>query len=149
MNNPQSSTSPTKPKYKIFYNISSKNKIPPHLYLREDNRVIDNAGVSFNIDSIIAFPSCLVVAKQGIRWSPTQITISNLQSDFYLNLRPVTYFNLWTDGILFPAIYKYYSSAHIQYYPSSYNYSRYNSTALYFLLLEVLAEVWANILATI
>lgn len=77
-------------------------------------------------------------------------------------------FQLWTDGILFPAIYKCYSSAHVQHYPSSYNHSRYNSTArgvetlaqrvhpvvreqqlVYFLPPEALAEVWANILATV
>ncbi|KAL6408562.1 hypothetical protein AUP68_08422 [Ilyonectria robusta] len=49
----------------MFCGIDSRGKIPC-LYLSKDNRVTDNARVSFNIDSIIAFPSCLSVAKQGI-----------------------------------------------------------------------------------
>ncbi|KAH6974817.1 hypothetical protein EDB80DRAFT_595282, partial [Ilyonectria destructans] len=205
----------------MFCGIGSRDEIP-RICLREDDGVTDDAGVSFDVDSIIAFPSCLAVAKQGIRWSPTQMTVSDLQSDLHLRSRPVTYldatgiqhqvhrpvhqiphytfgrvvgledvslyflfpnlyreeqkcsrlrdedFQLWTDGILFPAIYKCYSSAHVQHYPSSYDHSRYNSTArgvetlaqrvhpvareqqlVYFLPPEALAEVWANILATV
>jgi hypothetical protein len=72
------------------------------------------------------------------------------------------------DGILLPAIYQCYSTAHVQHYPSSYDHSCYNSTArgveglsqrmhsvareqqlLYCLLPEALADVWANIVATV
>ncbi|KAL6411737.1 hypothetical protein AUP68_04111 [Ilyonectria robusta] len=44
----------------------SRDEIP-RICLREDDGVTDDAGVSFDVDSIIAFPSCLAVAKQGIR----------------------------------------------------------------------------------
>ncbi|KAH6974708.1 hypothetical protein EDB80DRAFT_768800 [Ilyonectria destructans] len=205
----------------MFCGIGSRDEIP-RICLREDDGVTDNAGVSFDVDSIIAFPSCLAVAKQGIRWSPTRMTVSDLQSDLHLRSRPVTYFDetgsqhqvhrpvhqtphytfgrvvgfedislyflfpnlyreeqkcsrlrdedfrLWMDGILLPAIYKCYSSAHVQHYPSSYDHSRYNSTArgvetlaqrmhpvareqqlMYYLPPDALADVWANILATV
>ncbi|KAH7114181.1 hypothetical protein B0J13DRAFT_533689 [Dactylonectria estremocensis] len=205
----------------MFCGIDSRDEIP-RICLSEDDRVTDDAGVSFDVDSIIAFPSCLAVAKQGIRWSPTRMTVSDLQSDLHLRSRPVTYFDatgrqhqvhrpvhqtphytfgrvvgfedislyflfpdlyreeqkcsrlrdedfrLWMDGILLPAIYQCYSSAHVQHYPSSYDHSRYNSTArgverlaqrvhpvareqqlVYYLPPEALADVWANILATV
>ncbi|KAH7109785.1 hypothetical protein EDB81DRAFT_849298 [Dactylonectria macrodidyma] len=205
----------------MFCGIDSRDEIP-RICLSEDDRVTDDAGVSFDVDSITAFPSCLAVAKQGIRWSPTRMTVSDLQSDLHLRSRPVTYFDatgrqhqvhrpvhqtphytfgrvvgfedislyflfpnlyreeqkcsrlrdedfrLWMDGILLPAIYQCYSSAHVQHYPSSYDHSRYNSTArgverlaqrvhpvareqqlVYYLPPEALADVWANILASV
>ncbi|EXM12789.1 hypothetical protein FOTG_18732 [Fusarium oxysporum f. sp. vasinfectum 25433] len=72
------------------------------------------------------------------------------------------------DGILLPAIYQCYSTAHVQHYPSSYDHSRYNSTArgieglsqrvhpvareqqlVYYLPPEALADVWATITTAI
>ena len=180
------------------------------------------AGVTFDVDSIIGFPSSLAIAKRGIRWSPTRMTVSDLQSDLHLQSIPVTYFDpdglrhqvnrpihqvphytfgrvigfedislyflfpkryraeqktsklrdedfqLWMDGILLPAIYQSYSSAQVQHYPSSYDHSRYNSTArgvetlshrvypvareqqlVYSLPPEPLAEIWASICSAV
>jgi hypothetical protein len=204
-----------------FCGLDSRAEIP-HICLDEDERVSNDAGVTFDVDSVVAFPSNLAVAKQGIRWSPTRMTVSDLQSDLHLRSIPVTYldangkqhqvhrpvhqiphytfgrivgfedislyllfpnlyreeqkcsklrdedFRLWMDGILLPAIYQCYSTAHVQHYPSSYDHSRCNSAArgvealsqrvhpvareqqlVYFLPPEALADVWANILATV
>ncbi|EKJ68583.1 hypothetical protein FPSE_11241 [Fusarium pseudograminearum CS3096] len=201
----------------VFCGIDSREKVP-YVYLGEDERVTDNAGITFDIDSVVAFPSNLAVAKQGIHWSPTQMAVSDLQSDLHLRSIPVTYtdmngklhqvhrpvhhiphytfgrligfedislyllfpnlyreeqkcskirdedFRLWMDGILLPAIYKCCSTAQVQHYPSSYDHSRYNSTArgveglsqrvhpvgreqrlVYFLQPEALEEIWAHI----
>ncbi|KAH7114164.1 hypothetical protein B0J13DRAFT_630962 [Dactylonectria estremocensis] len=203
-----------------FCGLGSRAEIP-HICLDEDERVSNDAGVTFDVDSVVAFPSNLAVAKQGIRWSPTRMTVSDLQSDLHLRSIPVTYldangkqhqvhrpvhqiphytfgrvvgfedislyllfpnlyreeqkcsklrdedFRLWMDGILLPAIYQCYSTAHVQHYPSSYDHSRCNSAArgvealsqrvhpvareqqlVYYLPPEALADVWAKILAT-
>jgi hypothetical protein len=63
----------------------------PYICLDEDERVSDDAGVTFYVDSVVAFPSDLAVAKRGIRLSPTRLTVSDLQSDLHLRLIPVTY----------------------------------------------------------
>ncbi|KAH6955949.1 hypothetical protein BKA56DRAFT_663112 [Ilyonectria sp. MPI-CAGE-AT-0026] len=204
-----------------FCCLNSRAEIP-HICLDEDERVSNDAGVTFDVDSIIAFPSNLAVAKRGIRWSPTRMTVSDLQSDLHLQSIPVTHFDtngrqhqvhrpvhqiphytfgrvvgfedislyflfpslyreeqkcsklrdedfrLWMDGILLPAIYQCYSSAHVQHYPSSYDHCRCNSTArgvetlsqrvhpvareqqwVYYLPSEGLADVWANILTSV
>ncbi|KAM6506729.1 hypothetical protein FALCPG4_018848 [Fusarium falciforme] len=203
-----------------FCGLDSRAEIP-HICLDEDERVSNDAGVTFDVDSVVAFPSNLAVAKRGIRWSPTRMTVSDLQSDLHLRSIPVTYldangkqhqvhrpvhqiphytfgrvvgfedislyllfpnlyreeqkcsklrdedFRLWMDGILLPAIYQCYSTAHVQHYPSSYDHSRCNSAArgvealsqrvhpvareqqlVYYLPPEALADVWAKILAT-
>ncbi|KAL3587858.1 hypothetical protein FPOAC2_13757 [Fusarium poae] len=74
----------------VFCGIDSRDKVP-YVYLDEDERVTDNAGVTFDIDSVVAFPSNLAVAKQGIHWSPTQMAVSDLQSDLHIQSIPVTY----------------------------------------------------------
>ncbi|KAL7940579.1 hypothetical protein V8C42DRAFT_349396 [Trichoderma barbatum] len=203
---------------KIFCGLESVAEIP-YISLDKDERVSSGAGVTFDVDSIIGFPNSLAVAKRGIRWSPTRMTVSDLQSDLHLRPIQVTYndqdgvrrqvrrpvhqvphytfgriigfedislyfifpklyraeqkssklrdedFQLWVDGILLPAIYQSYSSAQVQHYPSSYDHSRYNSTArgvetltqhvhpvsreqqlVYFLPPEPLADIWAYIL---
>ncbi|PNP55221.1 hypothetical protein FNYG_15524 [Fusarium nygamai] len=205
----------------IFCGVDSREEVP-YICLDEDERVSDGAGVSFDIDSVVAFPSNLAVAKKGIHWSPTRMTVSDLQSDLHLRSIPVTFvgtngkqhqvhrpvhqiphytfgrvigfedislyllfpnlyreeqkcnklrdedFRLWMDGILLPAIYQCYSAAHVQHYPSSYDHSRYNSTArgieglsqrmhpvareqqlVYYLPPEALADVWATITTAI
>ncbi|KAL6406090.1 hypothetical protein AUP68_10652 [Ilyonectria robusta] len=205
----------------VFCGLDSRAEIP-HICLDEDERVSNNAGVTFDVDSIIAFPNNLAVAKRGIRWSPTRMTVSDLQSGLHLQSIPVTHFDtngrqhrvhrpvhqiphytfgrvvgfedislyflfpnlyreeqkcsklrdedfrLWVDGILLPAIYQCYSSAHVQHHPSSYDHIRCNSTArgvetlsqsvhpvareqqlVYYLPPEALAGVWANILASV
>ena len=77
---------------KIFCGLDSRAEIP-HICLDEDERVSSGAGVTFDVDSILGFPSNLAVAKRGIRWSPTRMTVSDLQSDLHLQSIPVTYFD--------------------------------------------------------
>lgn len=79
-----------KSRRQIFYGINSREEVP-YICLDEDKRVSDGAGVSFDIDSIVAFPSNLAVTKKGIHWSPTRMTISDLQSDLHLRSIPVTF----------------------------------------------------------
>jgi hypothetical protein len=61
----------------LFCGIDSREEVP-YIYLDEDERVSDGAGVTFDIDSVLAFPSNLAVAKKGIHWSPTRMTVSTL-----------------------------------------------------------------------
>ena len=202
----------------VFCGLGTSEEAP-HIGLDEDEKVSSGAGASFDVDSIIAFPSNLAVAKRGIRWSPTRMVVSDLQSDLHLRSIPITYsdaegvphqvhrpvhqvphytfgrlmgmedvslyllfprlyraeqtcskirdedFQLWTDGILLPAIHHTYGSAHAQHYPSSYQHSRYNTTArgvetlaqhvhpvareqqlVYCLPPERLGDLWASIL---
>jgi hypothetical protein len=49
----------------VFCGIDSRGEAP-YVYLDEDERVTDNTGITFDIDSIVAFPSNLAAAKQGI-----------------------------------------------------------------------------------
>ncbi|KAH6604293.1 hypothetical protein Trco_007739 [Trichoderma cornu-damae] len=73
----------------------------------KDERVLRTAGVTFDIDSIIGFLSSLSVAKRGICWSPTRITMG---------------YSVKSTG-------QCTNSDQVQHYPSSYNHSQYNSTA--------------------
>ncbi|KAH7191433.1 hypothetical protein BKA60DRAFT_601712 [Fusarium oxysporum] len=57
---------------------SSDRRRAPYICLNEDERITYVAGVSFDVDSVIGFPSNLAIAKQGIRWSPTQMPVSDL-----------------------------------------------------------------------
>ncbi|KAH7471845.1 hypothetical protein FOMA001_g13281 [Fusarium oxysporum f. sp. matthiolae] len=66
----------------------------PHICLNEDERITHVAGVSFDVDSVTGFPSNLAIAKQGIRWSPTQMPVSDLQSDLHLCPRTVQYLDM-------------------------------------------------------
>ena len=49
--------------------------------------------MDFDVDSITGFPSDLAVAKEGIRWYPTQMPVSDLQSGLHLRPRAVSYFD--------------------------------------------------------
>ncbi|KJK87933.1 hypothetical protein H633G_08218 [Metarhizium anisopliae BRIP 53284] len=62
---------------------------PHHICLSEDERTVNEAGVSFDIDSITGFASSIAIGKQGIRWYPTQMPVSDLQSGLHLNSREV------------------------------------------------------------
>ncbi|KAJ4177216.1 hypothetical protein NW767_015202 [Fusarium falciforme] len=66
-----------------FCGLDSRAEIP-HICLDEDERVSNDAGVTFDVDSVVAFPSNLAVAKRGIHWSPTRMAVSDLQSDLHL-----------------------------------------------------------------
>ncbi|EGU73900.1 hypothetical protein FOXB_15591, partial [Fusarium oxysporum f. sp. conglutinans Fo5176] len=65
-----------------------------HICLNEDERITHVAGVSFDVDSVTGFPSSLAIAKQGIRWSPTQMPVSDLQSNLHLCPREVHYLDM-------------------------------------------------------
>ncbi|KAJ4181551.1 hypothetical protein NW759_017181 [Fusarium solani] len=73
------------PEYRrqAFCGLDSRAEIP-HICLDEDERVSNDAGVTFDVDSVVAFPSNLAVAKRGIHWSPTRMAVSDLQSDLHL-----------------------------------------------------------------
>ena len=60
----------------------------PHICLGADEPQTDHARVSFDIDSVIASPNSIAVAKQGLRWHPTQMPISDLQSSLHLRPQP-------------------------------------------------------------
>lgn len=66
---------------------------PPHICLNIDERRQDSTGISFDIDSIAGFPTSIAVAKQGIRWKPTQMPVSDLQSSLHLHPRAVQFFD--------------------------------------------------------
>ncbi|RSL80950.1 hypothetical protein CEP52_017299 [Fusarium oligoseptatum] len=46
-----------------FCGLDSRAEIP-HICLDEDERVSNNAGVTFDVDSVVAFPSNLAIAKR-------------------------------------------------------------------------------------
>ncbi|KAL7903813.1 hypothetical protein GGI35DRAFT_465187, partial [Trichoderma velutinum] len=81
---------------KIFCGVDSESEAPL-ICLGNDERVSRTAGVTFDVDSIIGFPSSLSVVKRGIRWFPTRMTVSDLQSDLHLRSFTVTYFD--ADGV--------------------------------------------------
>ncbi|KAJ4215600.1 hypothetical protein NW757_014686 [Fusarium falciforme] len=60
-----------------FCGLNSRAEIP-HICFDEDERVSNDAGVTFDVDSVVAFLSNLAVAKRGIRWYPTRMTVSDL-----------------------------------------------------------------------
>ena len=64
-----------------------------HICLEADERRDAAAGISFDIDSITGFPSSLAIAKQGIRWHPTQMPVSDLKSSLHLRPRKVHFFD--------------------------------------------------------
>lgn len=141
----------------IYCGLESSD-VPLHICVSQDEQVTERAGTWFDVDSVTGFPSSLSVAKQGIRWFPTQMSVSDLQPDLHLSPRKVQYFDaggnrrevcrpvhqiphytfgrlrdkdfrLWMDCVLLPIIYEHYSSSFVQHYPSSYDHSRHNATA--------------------
>jgi hypothetical protein len=79
----------------VFCGVDSRTEVP-HICLDEDEKVSDDAGITFDVKRVVAFPSNLAVAKRGIRWSPTRMTVSDLQSG--LHLRSVAVIYLDTNG---------------------------------------------------
>jgi hypothetical protein len=43
------------------------------------------------MDDLRVVPSNLAVAKEGVRWHPTQMSVSDLWSSLHFNSRKVTY----------------------------------------------------------
>ena len=78
-------------KRRIYCGSEDPASPPVHICLEAEDRPNAAAEVTFDIDSIVGFPTSLAIAKQGIRWHPTQMPVSDLQSDMHLNTRPVHY----------------------------------------------------------
>jgi len=76
----------------IFCGLNDGSQAP-HICLSRDEQISPTAAISFDIDSITGFPTSLAVAKQGIRWFPTQMPVSDLQSGLHLSPRQVQYFD--------------------------------------------------------
>ncbi|KAH7341167.1 hypothetical protein BKA66DRAFT_448341 [Pyrenochaeta sp. MPI-SDFR-AT-0127] len=100
---------------------------PVHICLETDDQATVTAEVAFDIDSVLGFPSNLGVAKQGIRWNPTQIAVSDLRSDLHLDSRLAHYVD--NHGHAYSTSTEKSRSSLAQHYPSSYDYARCNSTA--------------------
>jgi hypothetical protein len=80
----------------VFCGLDPRDDVP-HIAINEDERVSSGAGVTFDVDSIIAFPNNLAVAKRGIRWSPTRMAVSDLRTD--LHLRPILVTYIDAEGV--------------------------------------------------
>ncbi|PVH90385.1 hypothetical protein DM02DRAFT_547899, partial [Periconia macrospinosa] len=75
----------------LYCGVRNDDISPVHICLKADDVASVDAEVTFDIDSVLGFPSSLAVAKQGIRWNPTQMAVSDLQSDLHLNSRLAHY----------------------------------------------------------
>uniref|UniRef100_A0A0D2YEY6 Xylanolytic transcriptional activator regulatory domain-containing protein n=1 Tax=Fusarium oxysporum (strain Fo5176) TaxID=660025 RepID=A0A0D2YEY6_FUSOF len=73
----------------IFSGIDSREEVP-YIGLDEDERVSDGAGVSFDIDSVVAFRVNLMLPRR-VFTGLTRMTVSDLQSDLHLRSIPVTF----------------------------------------------------------
>jgi hypothetical protein len=62
---------------------------PTYICLEAEDQRFVRSSVMFDIDSIVGYPSSLAIAKQGIRWHPAQMAVSELQSSLHLNPIPV------------------------------------------------------------
>ena len=63
------------------------NDNAPHICLHADEPQTNYAGMTFDIDSVTGFPSSIAIAKQGIRWHPTQMLVSDLQSSLHMTTK--------------------------------------------------------------
>src|SRR3954464_5567953 len=75
----------------LYCGLGKEDVSPVHICLEADDRATVTAEVTFDIDSVLGFPSSLGVAKQGIRWNPTQMAVSDLRSDLHLDSRLAHY----------------------------------------------------------
>ncbi|SPJ73915.1 uncharacterized protein FTOL_03645 [Fusarium torulosum] len=82
----------TSSRRQIYCGVRSGDQAP-HICLTQDEQITHVAKVQFDVDSVTGFPNSLAVAKQGIRWFPTQMPVSDLQSDLHLCKRQVQYFD--------------------------------------------------------
>lgn len=80
-------------KQEIYCGIDPQNpdRSPTHLCVAADYRLDSSLGVTFDIDSVGGFVRSLAVARRGIRWQPTQMAVSNLQSSLHLDPISVQY----------------------------------------------------------
>jgi hypothetical protein len=75
----------------LYCGVDKDDLSPVHICLNVDDGATAATGVTFDIDSVLGFPSSLAVAKQGIRWNPTQMAVSDIRSDLHLNSRLAHY----------------------------------------------------------
>ncbi|KAF7174073.1 hypothetical protein CNMCM6106_008192 [Aspergillus hiratsukae] len=80
-------------KQQVFCGIGpgQPDQLPTHLCLAADHRPGPTLGVTLDIDSVGGFVSSLAVARRGIRWYPTQMPVSDLQSGLHVNPISVQY----------------------------------------------------------
>jgi hypothetical protein len=80
-------------KREIYTGVSptTPNASPIHLCLASDHQTGRPTLASFDIDSIVGFAHSLAVAKNGVRWNPTQMAVTDLHSSLHLDPIPVTY----------------------------------------------------------
>ncbi|KAB8266546.1 hypothetical protein BDV30DRAFT_247683 [Aspergillus minisclerotigenes] len=80
-------------KEQVYNGISAdpSSSSPLHICLQADFHPPSSSSVTFDIDSIVGYPTSLAVAKQGIRWHPTQMMVSDLQSSLHLSPVQVSY----------------------------------------------------------
>ncbi|KAL5366723.1 hypothetical protein BJX96DRAFT_183344 [Aspergillus floccosus] len=74
-------------------NPQEPDESPTHLCVAADHRPNPSLGVTVDIDSVGGFVSSLAVARRGIRWHPTQMAVSDLQSSLHLDPISVQYFD--------------------------------------------------------
>ena len=70
---------------------SADQGIPPHICLRKDEQRGNSVSSSFDVDSVVAFPTSLAVAKHGIQWHPSQTAVPALKSSLHLRSREVVF----------------------------------------------------------
>jgi hypothetical protein len=58
---------------------------PLHLCLATEDQPPAISTVTFDIDSVVGYATSLAVAKQGLRWHPTQLVVSDLQASLHLS----------------------------------------------------------------
>lgn len=68
-------------------------EIPRHICLAKGDTPTDPPDVSFDVDSIVGFPTSLGFARWGIRWNPTQMQVSDLQSGLHLPPQRIQFFD--------------------------------------------------------
>ncbi|KAJ5668636.1 uncharacterized protein N7477_007206 [Penicillium maclennaniae] len=83
-------------KRQVYNGISpahASTSSPLHICLASEDEPTGVPSVTFDIDSVVGFPTSLAVARQGIRWHPTQMAVSDVQSSLHLNSTPVSYYD--------------------------------------------------------
>ncbi|KAF9890022.1 hypothetical protein FE257_006702 [Aspergillus nanangensis] len=74
-------------KQQVYCGVDSQQPdlLPTHLCIAADHHPGLAPEITLDIDSVGGFVKSLAVARQGIRWYPTQMPVSDLQSSLHLN----------------------------------------------------------------
>ncbi|KAI1671853.1 hypothetical protein L13192_02712 [Pyrenophora tritici-repentis] len=75
----------------LYCGLNQDDVTPTPICLEADDEANVAAEVTFDIDSVLGFPNSLAVAKQGVRWNSTQMTVTDLRSGLHLNTRLAHY----------------------------------------------------------